>query len=190
LANDSHTGGTIDPTTVVITAGPGNGAVSVNSVTGVVTYTPNPNYFGPDSFRYTVAGNNGRASSPAVVNLTVMNVNDAPVSVLDSGATNQDAILIVPAGSGVLSNDTDLDGDTLIVSEVNGVAANVGTQIALASGALLTLSADGSYDYNPNGAFSGLAVGATTTDSFAYTVADAVGDTDTATVTITIVGVD
>jgi VCBS repeat-containing protein len=160
----------------------------VNGTTGVVTYTPNADYFGADSFSYTVADDVGNTSDPAAVNLTITNVNDAPVAVVDTGATDQDAILSVPAGTGVLSNDTDLDGDTLIVSAVNGVAASVGNPITLASGASLTLNADGSYDYDPNGAFAGLAVGATNTDSFDYTVSDGNGDSDFATVTITLTG--
>jgi VCBS repeat-containing protein len=188
VANDTDVDGTIDPTTVVITSGPSNGTVSVNGTTGVVTYTPNADYFGADSFSYTVADDVGNTSDPAAVNLTITNVNDAPVAVVDTGATDQDAILSVPAGTGVLSNDTDLDGDTLIVSAVNGVAASVGNPITLASGASLTLNADGSYDYDPNGAFAGLAVGATNTDSFDYTVSDGNGDSDFATVTITLTG--
>ena len=87
-------------------------------------------------------------------------------------------------------------GVTLEIAEVNGVAASVGTQIALASGALLTVNADGSYEYDPNGNFGylisttkGLATGAvniSATDTFTYALAGG----DTATVTITITGVD
>ena len=90
--------------------------------------------------------------------------------------------------SGVLTNDTDLDGDPLSVSEVNGAAGDVGTAITLGSGALLTLNADGSYDYDPNGVYDGLAVGVTDIDSFSYTVVDGNGESASATVTITITG--
>ena len=58
----------------------------------------------------------------------------------------------------------------------------------LDSGALLTLNTDGSFVYDPNGAFDGLGSGETAADSFAYTVESGVG-TDTATVTIELVGV-
>ena len=54
----------------------------------------------------------------------------------------------------------------------------------------MTLNADGSYDYDPNGAFNFLSVGDTATDSFAYTVDDGNGGTDTAAVTVTINGVN
>ena len=60
--------------------------------------------------------------------------------------------------------------------------------ITLTSGAKLTVKADGSYAYDPNGKFDSLAVGQTTTDSFSYTVSDGSGGTATATATITITG--
>ncbi|OXC87698.1 hypothetical protein BMR85_029175, partial [Achromobacter sp. KAs 3-5] len=41
-------------------------------------------------------------------------------AVADDGATNQGVSLNVNAQNGVLSNDTDPDGDTLHVSAVNG----------------------------------------------------------------------
>ncbi|MGB3189234.1 MAG: VCBS domain-containing protein, partial [Limnoraphis sp.] len=67
---------------------------------------------------------------------------------------------------------------------------DVGNQITLASGALLTLNADGSYNYDPNGQFEALNDGETDTDTFSYTVDDGNGGTDTATVNVTIDGVN
>jgi VCBS repeat-containing protein len=101
---------------------------------------------------------------------------------------SENGSLNLSAGSGVLANDTDVDGDTLAVTEVNGSAIDVGSQITLASGALVTLNSDGSMDYAPNGQFESLKLGETATDTFNYTVSDGNGETDTATVTITIVG--
>ena len=103
-------------------------------------------------------------------------------------SVGENATLSINAANGVLHNDSDVEGDTLAVTEVNGVGANVGTQITLGSGALLTLNADGSFDYDPNGQFESLAIGQTGTDTFTYTVSDGNGGTDTATVTVTIVG--
>src|SRR5262249_29431325 len=106
-----------------------------------------------------------------------------PTAVNDSSSTYQ-----YRATSGnVLANDTDPAGGGLTVSTVNGTAANVGTTIHLASGALLTVNADGSYTYDPNGAFNYLASGQSATDSFTYTATDALGtQSNTATVSITI----
>jgi len=68
--------------------------------------------------------------------------------------------------------------------------AAAGDTIALASGAELTVQADGAYAYDINGAFNGLAEGVTTTDSFTHTVSDGMGEAVNQTVTITINGVN
>jgi VCBS repeat-containing protein len=73
---------------------------------------------------------------------------------------------------------------------VNGQAGGVGSQMTLASGALLRLNADGTFDYDPNGQFEALIDGQTDNDSFDYKISDGNGGTDTATVTVTITGAD
>ncbi|MBV6650778.1 MAG: calcium-binding protein, partial [Hoeflea sp.] len=60
--------------------------------------------------------------------------------------------------------------------------------ITLESGAIVTIKSDGSFSYNANGKFAYLAEDEATSDSFSYTVQDASGNTDTATVTINLVG--
>src|SRR5439155_1472197 len=96
------------------------------------------------------------------------------------------------AAPGVLGNDTDVDsGDSLSVYKVNGSTASVGSQIVLASGALLKLNADGSFTYDPNGKYESLAAGQNTTDSFTYVAQDNHGGvSNAATVTVTITGVN
>ena len=87
--------------------------------------------------------------------------------------------------AGVLANDTDIDdGDTLTVAAVNGVADSVGQSVELESGALVTLNADGSMTFDPNGQFGDLAEPAVV--SFDYTVTDSHGLTADASVTVTI----
>ncbi|QEG40277.1 DUF4347 domain-containing protein [Roseimaritima ulvae] len=105
-------------------------------------------------------------------------------------ATDQNTALNIASGTGVLQNDVDIEGDTLTVSHVQGSAANVGNSIVIGSGALVTLNANGSFNYDPNGAFDQLAAGETATDSFTYTVSDGNGGSDTATVSVTITGTD
>ncbi|MGB6041927.1 MAG: Ig-like domain-containing protein, partial [Pirellulales bacterium] len=142
-----------------------------------------------DTFTYTISDGNG-GTDTATVTITINGVNDGPTANNDVGATDEETVLNVPA-SGVLSNDTDPDtSDSLTVTEVNGSAVSIGTTITLASGAQVTLNADGSYDYDPNAAFNFLSAGDTATDSFAYTIDDGNGGTDTAAVTLTINGVN
>ncbi len=99
--------------------------------------------------------------------MTITGVNDAPVANNDSGTTNEDTVLTV-AAPGVLDNDTDVDIETLSVAEINGSAVNVGSQITLASGAKVTLNADGSYSYTPSPAHQALDTGESALDSFTY----------------------
>ncbi|WP_338015317.1 beta strand repeat-containing protein [Altererythrobacter sp. C41] len=183
LANDSDPDG--DALSALLVTGPANGTLTLNP-DGSFVYTPDANYSGTDSFTYR-ANDGTDSGTPVTVNLTVNSVNDAPVANDDSGTASEDSALTVSAATGLLANDTDIDGGALTVGSVNGSAADVGSQVTLASGALLTVNADGSYTYDPNGQFEALRPGQTGTDSFSYTVSD--GDlTDTATATITIEG--
>ncbi|MFO0779649.1 MAG: Ig-like domain-containing protein [Nitrospira sp.] len=116
--------------------------------------------------------------------------NRAPVAVADALSTTEDSGL---TGNVLSANpttaDRDPDGDTVTVSQVNGSAATVGTEIALGSG-LLTVQASGAVSFNPNGGYDALAQGASTTESFTYQIADGKGGTADATVTVTITGVN
>ena len=69
-----------------------------------------------DSFSYTVVDGNGE-SATATVTITITGTNDGITAVADTGSTDQGTVLSVNAASGVLTNDTDLDGDPLSVSE-------------------------------------------------------------------------
>lgn len=73
LANDTDADG--DPLDITGTTDPNNGVVTHNGVT--VTYTPNENYFGVDSFTYTIT--DGTVSATANVTVNVGTVNDIPV---------------------------------------------------------------------------------------------------------------
>src|SRR5205823_8473219 len=68
------------PISFVIVSGPTNGVLSaVNTNTGAMTYTPNTNYNGGDSFTFLV--NDGLTNSAtATVSITVTAINDAPVA--------------------------------------------------------------------------------------------------------------
>jgi hypothetical protein len=64
---------------VVVTVGPSDGSVFVNASTGDILYTPDDDFFGSDSFYYTVDDDDGATSGEALVSVSVGDVNDPPV---------------------------------------------------------------------------------------------------------------
>ena len=157
LAND--TGG---PRTITGVGTPAHGSAAITHAGADLTYTPAADYCGSDSFTYTLD-----SGSQATVTVTVTCVNDAPVAHNDKAAVDPDATLTKNA-PGVLSNDTDADGDALSA-----------TPVTQPSHGQLTFSADGSYTYIPNAHYQGH-------DSFTYKVSDGHSDSNTATVSITV----
>ncbi len=67
LGNDTDVDG--DPLTAVLMSGPSHGALTLNA-NGSVSYTPAANYFGSDSFTYTISDGHGGTAS-AIVTVTV-----------------------------------------------------------------------------------------------------------------------
>jgi VCBS repeat-containing protein len=163
LANDTDVDG--NPLTELIGTGPSSGSLTLNA-NGSFTYTPNANFNGTDSFTYRA--NDGTTNSNlATVAITVNPVNDAPVANNDAYTVNEDGTLNI-AAPGVLSNDTDVDGNPL--TAVIGTGPSSGT---------LTLNPNGSFTYTPNANFNG-------TDSFTYRANDGTTNSNAATVTITV----
>ncbi|WP_274059823.1 tandem-95 repeat protein, partial [Vibrio parahaemolyticus] len=111
LGNDTFEG---DGKVVSLDAnsGPANGTVSVNP-DGSVTYTPNDNYQGTDSFTYIVTS--GGVSESTTVSVDVTPVNDAPVAKDDTAITDEDT----PVTIDVLPNDNDIDGDKLSIQSAS-----------------------------------------------------------------------
>ena len=162
LTNDSD----IDGDTLTVTAITQGTNGSVTHTANDVTYTPAADFNGADSFTYTISDGNGE-SDTATVNVTVTAVNDAPVAVVDSDTTDEDTAKTLT----VLSNDTDVEGDSLTVSAVtqgtNGSVTHTANDVT----------------YTPAADFNGA-------DSFTYTISDGNGGTDTATVSITVTAVN
>ena len=140
-----------------------NGTVVING-DNTVTYTPNADFNGGDSFTYTISDEEG-ASDTATVSVTITSVNDAPVAV-------DDTLIVAKNGSDVvfaLANDSDVDGDTLtVVSFTEG-----------AHGTVKYSERNNNFRYTPRRGFTG-------TDTFTYTISDGNGGTATATVTVTV----
>ncbi|HHX8631416.1 TPA: tandem-95 repeat protein [Vibrio diabolicus] len=140
--------------------GPANGTVSVNP-DGSVTYTPNDNYHGTDSFTYIVTS--GGVSESTTVNVDVTPVNDAPVAKDDTATTQEDIAVTID----VLPNDTDVDGDKLSIQSASVPEAQGKVEIV-----------DGKLVFTPAENFNGDA-------EITYTITDG-SLTDQATVNVTV----
>ncbi len=171
LANDTDADGTIDATTVVITNAANNGTLSVDAVTGEITYTPNAGFVGADQFTYTVDDNDGNTSNEATVTITVNAVvpgNVAPVATDDTAVTDENVAVLID----VLANDTDSDGT------VDATTVTIVDQPL--DGTVSVDAVTGEVTYTPDAGFVGV-------DQFTYTVDDNDGDTSNlATVDVTI----
>ena len=123
------------------------------------------------------------ALMPPVAQDDGFEIHENPEGIENGTITNGN--LLADNGNGV---DSDANGDTLTITQINGVDITDGQQITLASGALLTIRTDGTFDYDPNGAFDFLSTDDIGTDSFTYTLSDGtVSDTDSATVTLSLI---
>jgi len=162
------------PTTgSLITTNPLNGIVGINDggtpndpTDDVVTYTPDPDYSGTDSFDYTVCNNTGDCST-ATVNIDVLPMIDA----IDDSVTTQED---VPLNIAILANDNDIP----LVDTLSTTNPTNGTVVINDNGTS-TDASDDTIDYTPNTGFIG-------TDSFTYTLCDVTSNCSTATVTIVI----
>ncbi len=161
--NDSDPDG--DATTITSNTQPANGTVVLNA-DGTFIYTPNADFFGTDSFMYTICDAAG-ACDDATVTITVTETvitNTAPIAVDDNSQTDEDEAVTIF----VLNNDSDPEGDSFTITSTTS-PLNGSISIAI----------DGSIIYTPNAGFTG-------TDIFTYTICDASGGCDDATVTINV----
>ena len=160
------------PTTGTLTAtDPANGTVTIDDngtpndpTDDVVTYTPDPDFNGTDSFDYTVCNDTGDCST-ATVTVDVLPIVDA----IDDFVTAEEG---TAETIDILANDNDIptDGTLVITMPTNGVATidNNGTP---------NDPSDDTVIYTADPGFTG-------TDSFDYTICDTIGNCSTATVTI------
>ncbi|MCP5208135.1 MAG: tandem-95 repeat protein [Hahellaceae bacterium] len=158
LANDSDADG--DPLTVSSVSNGSFGSAITDGAS--VFYTPNTNKNGVDTLTYSVADGKGGFTN-ALITITVTAVNDAPMSMNDSGSTEQDQAVSLS----VLANDSDVDGDVLSIASVSSAAHG---SVTYTSNAVV---------YTPNAGYVG-------SDSFSYTAVDGAGGSATALVSITV----
>lgn len=165
-ANDIDPQNNLNPLSIQIIENPEQGIASINSENGEITYTPKGNYFGNDSFDYTVCDNDGYCDR-AKVDLTIRSVNDTPIIVNDTLIVNEDQSISIET----LLNDYDVDGSldlttlSITTEPANGTAKINGN--------------NGEINYQPKPDYFG-------TDQFTYSICDDSSSCATADVIITI----
>ena len=137
LSNDSDLDA--DPLSIIGFTNVQNGSVTVDYVAEIFIFTPNANFNGPGSFEYELF--DGRESSFATVTVNVDPINDAPTPVNDAVVATVDQPLIILAAD-LLSNDIDLDGDTLQLVSVTAGSNGTVSYDAVA-GTITFIPADG-----------------------------------------------
>ncbi len=183
LTNDSFEGSS--PAINAVTQ-PAHGTVSIGTG-GTVTYTPDPDFNGPDSFTYTVTS--GGVTETATVNVTVDPVNDAPITTVPPGQSiNEDSPLGFSASNGNAITLFDIDGDTLTVtlSATNGMLTlgstagvtfsgnGTGTVTVSGTAAAITAALDG-LSFAPTPDYNGTAGITVTTTDGAVTASQTIG---------------
>jgi VCBS repeat-containing protein len=138
-------------------------ATITNPSTGAFVYTPDANTTGTDSFTFkaTVGVSN---SNKATITVTIVAVNDPPVSMQESLTTNEDT----PVSGTLMAVDADLQPLTYSIVN-NGSMGN----------AAITNPSTGAFVYTPDPNANG-------TDSFSFLASDGLVNSNVSTVTITI----
>lgn len=162
-AVESFTATDVDPDTLTISVKeenkPAHGTIELGD--GIYTYTPAPDYNGPDTFIITVS--DGTAEVNSTINVAISAVNDAPVpSYLPSISTDEDTAV----NKSFTATDVDLDEIIFSIKDEN--KPSHGTAVL----------SEGGYTYTPSADYNG-------TDSFSITVSDRTVEADY-TITVTI----
>ena len=157
-----------EPATIPVTFATDEGVlVTVDPTTGDFAYMPPIGYEGPDSFAYEITDSFGNTDTATVFLNAVGDpnpaTNDTPDAIDDSVITQMGT----PVDGNTLTNDFDVDGDSISVTEIDGqpVTAGSPTLVTLPSGSTVQINDDGTYTYTPADDFVG-------TESLTYTIAD------------------
>ncbi|WP_426000361.1 Ig-like domain-containing protein [Caulobacter sp. DWR1-3-2b1] len=153
-----------DSLTVSAVGAAAHGQTSLDA-NGRIVYAPTAGYVGPDSFTYTISDGRGGIAQASIVVMVSAAGNINPVSLGDAATTAQGA----PVTINPRVNDTDADGDVVILSGVG--AASYGSVV---------MNANGTITYTPQAGFAGA-------DSFSYTISDGRGGVATGIVNVTVV---
>lgn len=155
-----------DSLTITPLTQPSHGSLSLNS-NGSFTYTPASNFAGQDSFTYQANDGHGGTDN-ATASITIESVNDSPVAQPDSYMTFSGVGLYVRPADGVLTNDSDVDDESNVLTAALSGSPSSGEVI---------LESNGAFNYIPPSDFTGSA-------TFNYTVSDDGGASSPGVVTV------
>ncbi|KFF01641.1 Ig-like domain-containing protein, partial [Flavobacterium reichenbachii] len=156
-----------------------NGTVNI-SASGVITFTPAANFNSATAVSFPYVITDGLLTATANIEITVTAVNDAPSAVLDTYTVAEDnTVTLTP-----LSNDTDVEGDALTISSINGTALTGSVQVITVPNGTVNISASGVITFTPSANFN-----SATAISFPYVVSDG-NLTATANIEITVTAVN
>lgn len=165
IDGDSDVDGTLDLSSIVI-SNIVNGS-TVDNGDGTVDFIHDGSETASGSFNYTIEDDVGMISNIATVSITITPVNDAPTP-SDDARNGEEGVVLV--GTSLLANDTDPEGDPLIINTLPVIDVSNG---------VLVIQMDGTFTYTPDAGFFG-------TDSFSYEVCDNHGACAVAQVLVTI----
>jgi hypothetical protein len=155
LKNDFDPNGKLDTTSLVINQNMiHHGKIKLDTIPGILTYTPDSGFIGTDTMRYSICDDGipcGVLCDTALIVFTVTPSNEPPVAVADSFHAG-----CLPIAGMLLENDYDPDGDLIemiVIPVTNPVHGTV------------TLKPDGTFTYTHNPGFIGI-------DSFRYEICD------------------
>ncbi|TVZ55227.1 CHU domain-containing protein [Lutibacter sp. Hel_I_33_5] len=182
LTGDSDPdGGTVSVTKIGGTTLTGNaqtitltdGVVTIDA-SGVISFTPKDDFNGLVTIPYEITDGQGETTT-SNQKITVTVVNDAPIAVEDTYTTNEETpVTLLP-----LTGDSDIDGGTLSVTKIGGIALTGGAQTITLPEGVVTIDASGAISFDPKDDFTGLA-------TIPYEISDGQGGTATSNQKVTV----
>jgi large repetitive protein len=170
LANDTDIDNNMNTANLIIVGNPAKGTAVVEA-NGTISYSPEKDFTGEDSFTYQVEDEAGAKSNVATVTITVINVNDPPVAVDDVATTDENVAIDID----ILKNDFDID---------NAIVASSVTLTSNPAHGTVVVQASGHVTYTPQVDFIGI-------DVFTYTIEDEKGlISEPASVSVTVIEVE
>ena len=156
---------------IAAVSAPPAGAVQIGPNGKDLRYTPAVDFFGDETFQYTLADGQG-GEDVGEVTVTVTPRNDPPQAADDSFTVFEDSL---PGVLDVLVNDQTEEGETLTLTS--------GFAFTPSAGGMIVVNNDGALEYAPAAEFFGV-------ETFRYQIEDGNGGTATALVTISVTAVN